>query len=228
MSAYNIPKAEVLRYLGHRGQELTPELDRRIDVLMERALAVATPRECTAEYPVEATEAGVRLVGTELVLTGKDIARHLEGARACALLGVTLGAAVEREILLLERRSMTDVVIFDAACTALIECVADRCESEIVGGARARGLYTNFRFSPGYGDLPIELQREFLAVLGASRRIGLTVTETSLLLPRKSVTAVVGLFDRPQKSSKRGCESCNLRESCALRRRGTPCGGGRD
>ena len=228
MSEYSIPRAEVLRYLGHRGQELTPELDRRIDELMGRCLAAATPRMCTAEYPVEATEAGGRLVGTGLCLTGADIARHLEGARACALMGVTLGAAVEREILLLERRSMTDAVVFDAACTALVECVADRCESEIVGGARARGLYTNFRFSPGYGDLPLELQREFLAVLEASRRIGLTATETSLLLPRKSVTAVVGLFERPQRSSKRGCESCNLRESCVLRRRGTPCRGGRD
>ncbi len=58
------------------------------------------------------------------------------------------------------------------------------------------GSAGNWRFSPGYGDCPLSAQRSIVnSVLNATRLIGLTVTPTSLLIPTKSVTAVIGLFD---------------------------------
>ena len=62
------------------------------------------------------------------------------------------------------------------------------------------------------------------AALDASRRLGLTVTESCLLNPVKSVTAVIGLSDRPQAARIRGCGYCRMRESCALRKGGRHCG----
>ena len=86
------------------------------------------------------------------------------------------------------------------------------------------GSYT-WRYSPGYGDYPIECQGAFLSALNAGRLIGLTVTESNILLPRKSVTAVIGISEKEIESSeKRGCDSCKLRETCKFRKEGKGCG----
>ena len=52
------------------------------------------------------------------------------------------------------------------------------------------------RYSPGYGDLPLELQREIIRVLDCGRTIGITLTESLLMQPSKSVTAVIGMKER--------------------------------
>ena len=79
------------------------------------------------------------------------------------------------------------------------------------------------RFSPGYGDLPLSLQPEICSALDAARRLGLHVTEHFLLNPSKSVTAVIGLSDRPQMARIRGCGHCAMYETCALRKGGKRC-----
>ena len=109
-----------------------------------------------------------------------------------------------------------------AACgSALVEQGCDGAEKELA--ARFPGQYLTDRFSPGYGDLPLSLQGNICTALDAPRRLGLHVTESSLLNPVKSVTAVVGLSDQPQKARIRGCTYCQMRESCALHKGGNHC-----
>ena len=84
--------------------------------------------------------------------------------------------------------------------------------------------FMTWRFSPGYGDLPITLQREFVRVTDAEKRIGLTVNEGGILLPRKSVTAIIGLSKEPIPKQRRGCAYCNMNKTCQFRRGGTHCG----
>lgn len=226
-----VDRSEVLRYLGYRGQELTPQLAGRLDELVAHALEVARPRASIRSFDVEARElddAGtpvVRLRGCALVLAGHDVSRHLEGAVAVGLLAVTLGADTERE---LRRLSLTDhvaQVVFDAALTAIVERAADGAEALLVADAASRGLYTNWRYSPGYGDLPLSCQPTFLAVLDAGRRLGITLTPSLLMVPTKSVTALVGYFGEPQVGARTGCATCNLRDWCTLRARGVTCVG---
>ena len=50
------------------------------------------------------------------------------------------------------------------------------------------------------------------------------MTESLLLNPVKSVTAVIGLSDRPQMARIRGCAYCQMRERCTLRKGGKHCG----
>ena len=75
-----------------------------------------------------------------------------------------------------------------------------------------------------YGDLPLELQKDFLQALDAGRKLGITANDSFLLLPCKSVTAVIGLANRPQGAKIRGCGYCAMREECAYRRDGKFCG----
>ena len=84
--------------------------------------------------------------------------------------------------------------------------------------------YTTWRFSPGYGDYPIELQSDFLRLLDAPRKIGLCTNNNSILTPTKSVTAVMGLSENPVDRKRRGCQSCNLAKTCKFRKAGTHCG----
>ena len=97
-----------------------------------------------------------------------------------------------------------------------------QAEEELAG--RFPGLFFTDRFSPGYGDLPLDLQPALCAALDTPRRLGLYVTPSLLLNPVKSVTAVIGLSERPQPARVRGCAYCQMREHCPYRKGGTHCG----
>ncbi|MBC2890084.1 vitamin B12 dependent methionine synthase [Gordonibacter massiliensis (ex Traore et al. 2017)] len=225
-----VDRAEALRYLGYEGQELDADLERRFDEAVAACERDLRARCVHAVFPVDAARSGadrVALAGCGLVLEGRDIERHLDGACEVALMACTLGAESERALRLRAATSPTDALLYDAAASALVEAAADAEEARIVSDAAARGLRTNFRFSPGFGDLPLAVQPAFLAALDASRRIGLSVTSANLLVPAKSVTAVVGLFagEPPAGSARSTCASCGLVESCSLRSQGRTCHG---
>lgn len=217
-----ISRSEVLRYLGYAGQQVDPSLDARIDAMIERCEHVSSPGWVFQVFPVDASGDAIRLVGTTLALPGDDIHRHLGGARLCAVMAATAGMANERELRRLSLVNKLDGMFFDAAASALAEAVADACNAAIVAEARGRGLFTNWRYSPGYGDCPLDLQPQLIDVLGAGKALGLSATESNLLIPVKSVTAFVGMFDEPQED-KRSCSGCQLAQHCELRRNGTPC-----
>ena len=98
---------------------------------------------------------------------------------------------------------MTSALILDSMASTAIEQVCDAAEKEIKEKINKDNFMT-WRFSPGYGDLPITLQREFVRVTDAEKRIGLTVNEGGILLPRKSVTAIIGLSKEPIPKQRRG------------------------
>ena len=223
---YRIDRSEVLRYLGHRGQEIDRELDALIDRVCEECLNSAEPRYFWQVFELEERDGQPALAGTGAVFQGKDIKKHLNGAKYCAVMAATLGFEVERAMMRLSRRSTTGEIVFNAACTALIEAVSDRCESEILDWGRARSLTGVFRYSPGYGDFPLEQQPEVLNVISADVRLGITLTDSMLMLPKKSVSALIGLFPEGVREARHGtsCDTCENRENCEYRRGGTSCG----
>lgn len=221
-ATYVVKRAEVLRYLGYSGQAVDDSLFERVDELVARCQAVSNPGFVYRIFPVEEREDAICLAGTTLELTGAGIRAHLHGARECAVMAATAGMANERELRRLSLLNGLDGMLFDAAGSALAEAVADACNARIVADARERGLYAKWRFSPGYGDLPLTLQPAIVQVLAADKRLGVTATDTYLLIPAKSVTAFVGLFDTPQ-DEKRTCANCEFAPYCELVKKGTPC-----
>lgn len=216
-----IPMDEVLRYLGAAGKDPGPLLPLAESCCRE-LLAAARPRWTWRAFACEETPEGLRL-SCGLLLPGKDLARHLLGCREAVLMAATLSQGVDA---LLRRTQLSDLsrsLVLESCATAAIEEVCDRGEAVIRGKYPDRSLTS--RYSPGYGDLPVTLQGEFLALLDAPRRLGLCATESSILTPRKSVTAVIGIREPGAETppQKRSCESCSLRESCQYRRAGTTC-----
>ena len=158
---------------------------------------------------------------SELRLEGKSIKRHLSGCQKIVVMGATLGAGADHLIRRLQITDMTEAVIADCGASVLIEQVCDAFQKTINDAVDG---YTTSRFSPGYGDFPIEVQPDMIRYIDGQRKIGLNVTSNNLLVPRKSVTAVIGVSDRPVRGSLATCAECVLRDKCDVRKEGKFCG----
>lgn len=229
--ALRIDRFEMLRYLGYAGQCIDDGLAVRIERTATDLERSIVPHGVRRVFAVDATardaqgDPCIRLMGTAVKLRGADIFRHLKDARLCAVLACTLGMENERELRALSSQRPLDAALYDAASSAYIEAAVEAMERDAARAAEAHGMSVNWRFSPGYGDCPLDAQPALVAALNATRLIGLTVTDQNLLLPTKSVTALIGLFDGEAASAhdRPSCATCRLRDACPFRERGTTC-----
>jgi len=218
MELSQVSKSEAARYMGVRG-----EPDERITAILDTCEPIVRKRLRPAyvyrEVEVTFADDGVHLSGVNVPLTGKDIRSHLSGCKKAIIFAATVSAEADKLIRQAAVTDMTESLAYDCLCSAAIEQVCNRAEEEIFAGSK---VYRTWRFSPGYGDLPISLQKELLYALNAQRRIGLTVTANSLLIPSKSVTAIIGVSDEPITQHKKGgCAECNMRGRCAFSKEGS-------
>ena len=215
-----LPVDEALRYLSVRGA--APESLRAQVERTARALAdELPPRYVYRAFPIARTAEGVALEGGGVALTGTLAETMLQSCDTAVLLCCTLGMEFERRLRALERRDMGAAAVLDACGSAWVEAGCDRAEREIA--ARFAPRFLTDRFSPGYGDLPLSLQPAVLAALDAQRRLGIHLSESFLMTPSKSVTAVLGVSDEPQRARIRGCAFCAFRANCEYRKGGTSC-----
>ena len=164
----------------------------------------------------------MHLSGSGVTLTGKTAQTMLAQCHQAALLCCTLGGEFEALLRRTQARDMAQAAILDACGSAYVESGCDAAQEELA--QRFPSLYLTDRFSPGYGDLPLSLQPAICSVLDTQRRLGVQTTQHFLLNPGKSVTAIIGLSDRPQMARVRGCAYCSMQETCALRKGGHHCG----
>ncbi|MBQ9720864.1 MAG: methionine synthase [Oscillospiraceae bacterium] len=211
---------EILRYLRVRG-EAPEELRAQVEAAAEELAETLRPQFVYRVFPLERGEGGVALQGSGVTLTGGLASKMLRSCDAAVLLCCTLGMEFERRLRALERRDMGKAVILDACGSAWVESGCDAAEREIA--ERFSGRFLTDRFSPGYGDLPLSLQRSVLDALDARRRLGIHLSESFLMTPSKSVTAVIGLSDTPQPARVRGCGYCAMKGNCDYRKGGTTC-----
>lgn len=211
---------EALRYLGIPNP--TGELLREAEKIADELAGTIQPRHFYRVFELERLAEVVRLQDAGIALTGSTALAMLAQCGRAAVLVCTLGARFDARLLALQARDMAKAVIYDALGSAFVETGCDEAEQEIA--ARFPDLYLTDRFSPGYGDLPLDVQPALCAALDAGRRLGVTVTQSLLMNPVKSVTAIIGLSATPQPARIRGCAFCNLRENCQFRKEGTTCG----
>ena len=209
---------EVARYLGYR-KAAGPDVD--VSALMEKAAremqAVMKPQAVFEIFNLDihsASSADCRIKPdndkavtfgqmsktldpevsfADVTLHSKDLTTNLTGCSQVALLAATIGPQVDA---LIRKHSSYDPVyasILQATGAMFIEEVVDLVNAEIKKIAETQGLKTRPRYSPGYGDVPLEIQKEFFRLLPCTR-IGLTLMDTLIMAPEKSVTAFVGLF----------------------------------
>lgn len=221
MKLTDINRAEAFRYMGLRG-EIPENIVTLADECESRLIAAATPKFYWIYADIaDISEETVTLAGHKLVLRGRDISEHLSGCFGTALLCATLGDGVDKLLRTVQMEDMAKALTADALASAAVEQVCDIAEKEI--GERFAGKFTTWRFSPGYGDFPLECQGDFLTAVNAMRTVGVCVTDGGLLTPTKSVTAVIGISEEAIPQKRRGCGTCTIREKCNFRKNGGHC-----
>jgi len=222
LSINHINKQEVFRYLGIRGKadEKTEELFYECEKLL---LENINPRYIMSCFDIEVSEK-VSLLNTTMCLEGESIKAHLLECSRVVLFCVTLSASADLLIRQLQISDLAKGVIIDCCASASVEQFCDLIQEKLISEYVGEGQYITSRFSPGYGDLSIEIQAEFLNLLDAPRKIGLSASQNNILMPRKSVTAIVGISDKPQRKLSSNCDACSMNKTCEFRKRGEHCG----
>ena len=211
-----IDRGEVFRYLGLRGA--AP--DAATAALVEKCIAEIQPHlsliACSDTFRIGKNTDGSLSLGFADVRS-KSLEKALGGCGEIILFAATIGHETDRIIQKYSAVSPSSAVVSQAIGAAAIEEWCNCLCRRFAARAKARGLYLRPRFSPGYGDLPLELQRKILPVLDCGRRIGVTLTESLLMMPSKSVSAIVGLSGNDTGCARNGCEECGNIE-CNFRR----------
>ncbi len=186
---YDLPfnKKEILRYADCK--ELTPETEKMLNECIEETRNKLSYKICYCILPVKIKNKYIDF-GIFSVTSGK-LALNLKNCEKVIIFGATLGTEIDRLIMKYGKLSPTKALFFQGIGAAGIETLCDEFLKDI-----KNELNVNLkpRFSPGFGDLELTTQKDIFKVLDCSKKIGLTLNDSLLMSPTKSVTAFVGII----------------------------------
>lgn len=210
--AVDIPRSAVYRYMGLRGSEPGAELSALTEACLAEFRTAVYYRACYLVLPVRLTERGVDF--GSFFAPGRSLVKNLSGCGEAVLFVATTGMEAElrrkRAAAVSPARALALDAVGTAAVEAFCDALCDRWRAEFA----PRRLRP--RFSPGYGDLPLEVQRPLLACLDSGRRVGVTLTESLLMMPQKSVSAIVGIGVAGCAEQTHDCTQCG-KTDCEFR-----------
>ncbi|MBQ9334459.1 MAG: Vitamin B12 dependent methionine synthase activation subunit [Lachnospiraceae bacterium] len=123
----------------------------------------------------------------------RNLAHNLEGCTAGVMFAATIGVGIDRLITRYNHSSPSKALILQALGAERVEALCDLFNAQIEEEAVAKGMSLRPRFSPGYGDLPLTVQKDFMTLLDCAHLIGINLNESLLMSPSKSVTAIIGM-----------------------------------
>ena len=181
--------SEIARYMRMGTSLPEGELAARIEKLRDEALGIVRTARTWRRFKV--SDGAIKSGSVQLEIGG-SLARHIEGCHDAFLVCGTIGPAFDAFQRRASVSSGVDALVVQAIGAALIEKWMDETEDEI-RKELAPGESLVSRYSPGYGDFPLSAQRTLLALLDAPRRAGVSLTDSLLMVPSKSVSAVIGV-----------------------------------
>ena len=182
-----LDEKEVLRYAGHRG-ELSAQMQTALNECVKESENAFSYRVCY--LTVDAAD-----LEKKWGKCGALFRNRMQGARYAILFAATVGLGIDRLILQKESVSPTQALFMQALGAERIESLCNCFCEEIKTESEKRGYYTGARFSAGYGDLPLEVQRDIFSVLDCDKYIGVSLNGSLVMSPSKSVTAFVGILN---------------------------------
>lgn len=212
----DINKNEVIRYLGYGRNVPDEAVITMIHECMEVVRANANTKSVHRRFPLAVSEddyieaAGIRV-------KSHSLSKNLRGCGEVIFFAATLGTDIDRILNRYLKLDIARAAVFQATAAAAIEGYCNACQRKIEEEVAGEGLYVRPRFSPGYGDLPLNIQGQFLAVLNTQKTIGVVLSEGDIMLPEKSVSAIMGLSRQNSGCVIAGCEECT-NTGCAFRR----------
>ena len=182
-------RKEILRYAGAKGE--TSESAALLDRCLKEAEKSFSYGVCYRFFSIEEKKDCLSLGFTET--KSMTARRALLGCDSLLVFAATLGNGIDRLLARYSRLSPARALLLQAIGAERVETLCDSFLAEIGEKIKKEGAIFCPRFSPGYGDLPLALQMDIFAALDCTRRLGLTLNESLLMAPSKSVTAIVGI-----------------------------------
>lgn len=226
MNELHIDTEEVLRYLQmplEKVDEGTLQQLEDTKQMLKRLIAPSYVQRC---YPLCIEGNRVQVEDTGIAFISHDLAAHLKDCHKAYFIAATLGLGVDRQLAYLKTRDVMGQVMLDAVASVAIEDYIEQLNDAVRRKEREEGCDTAMRYSPGYGDFPLEDQEKMMLLTNATKRAGIHLLPSLMMLPCKSVTAIIGVSNTPQKQeyTESKCSRCQLREHCRYRQQGQSCG----
>jgi cobalamin-dependent methionine synthase I len=208
---------EVYRYLGYGKNTPDDDIKAVIDEVIDSLIDVIKPKNIYKIYncQIEGNEIILRGNGRKsdiIIINSKNLSDNLWNCRMVVLMAATLGLEADKLMQKYEIINMAKASITQSCGAACIEAycniLQERILEEVINGIGEK-LYLRPRFSPGYGDVPLTVQKDIFEALECTKRIGLTLTDSLLMYPTKSVTAFIGLTENPESCHVGKCRNCD-------------------
>ncbi len=179
-----VDKSEVLRYMRSPSNDRVMRL---IEECIGEVGEILSASVCYDEYPVEINVGEVDLGFCKI--ESLDLAKNLAGCKRAIVFVATVGMGVDRLINKYSILSPSRSLCIGAIGNERVEALCD------IFCAELKKKYQNIRprYSAGYGDLPLSMQRDIFNALSCTKNIGVSLSDSLLMTPQKSVTAIVGI-----------------------------------
>lgn len=185
---------EIMRYAGVKIP--TPETDALLDECLALAKDKFVYKVCFCKIKIDMQE-GFLTLGS-IKTASNDLKKNLSGCKEAYIFAATVGFEIDRLVARFGAVSPAKALMLQAIGAERIESLCDAFNGEISALAKAEGKHTRPRFSAGYGDLPLEAQKDIFELLDCPKRIGVTLNESLLMSPTKSVTAIIGICENEE------------------------------
>ncbi|MBR3880410.1 MAG: hypothetical protein IKJ34_02280 [Mailhella sp.] len=205
-----VNRKEALRYLGYGKNVPDDSVLELMDACEAELLAAAQGRACWVRVPVIVPSTFCVDLGFGPI-ESVSLAKHLAGCHSALLFAATIGIGPDRLIAKWSRLRPSRSAVLDALGSSAIESWCDLVELELT---RDEEKHCD-RFSPGYGDFALHHQKDFMQCLDMGRTLGITLSDSLLMTPTKSVTAVIGLGASARTCGNK-CMFCT-KENCIYR-----------
>ncbi|MBQ4067670.1 MAG: methionine synthase [Lachnospiraceae bacterium] len=217
-----VNRAEAYRYMGFGNTEPDENIMKIIDEKEKELLGVMRPKFIFDCFDINKNDKGVELIGTTLTLKGEAVSNHLKDCDKAVIMCATISQDVDKLIRQNEISNIFGALVLDGLANAAVEQLCDVAELFI--SATMPEYNRTWRFGVGYGDFPMDTQKEFLNILNAPKYVGVCANDNNILTPRKSVTCVIGL-SKKEVDGEASCSKCNFKDKCAISKEGGSCGG---
>ena len=207
----DINKNLVKKYLNYKG--LDSGFESLIDDVFLEVKKISSPKKLCILSKAFKENGYYKLDKLNLTLKSQDINNLFDDCTSIATLAVTLGLSVDKKIDFYAKTDMTRSLVMDAVASVYVESILDELEEQVCGQIN---LHKTMRFSPGYGDLDISLQKELIEAIGGSKFLGINVNENYLMTPLKSVTAFIGFSSKKQVFGSI-CLTCPQKGKCDVK-----------
>ena len=201
-----IPKPLVIKYLGYGKNAVNDILNSEIDACISEMTDAIDFRACYTISPLAANDNTIEF--SSFKVESQKLFANLKGCSFAIVFVATVGINADRLIQKYAAVSQTKAFVLNAVGTAAIEAFCNYLESYFTDEYKNETKFLRPRFSPGYGDFSIKYQTNILQLCQSYRKIGVSLTESLMMIPTKSVSAVIGVSNKNFKICKNKCDDC--------------------